>query len=58
METITLKDGSVVKLCFQNGSLVRVGLFDQGDSGLWCTVSGFSGKVGAFEKPKHPLKLS
>lgn len=58
METVTLKDGSVVKLCFQNGSLVRVGLFGSDGNSLWCTVSGFSGKVGNFEKPKHPLKLS
>ena len=57
VETIILQDGSTVKLCFQNGSLVRVGLFDSDGSSLWCTVSGFSGKVGMFEKPKHPLKL-
>ena len=24
---------------------------------VWCSVSGFSGTVAAFEKPKHPLKL-
>ena len=57
VETVTAKDGSVVKLYFQNGSLVRAGLLSGDGSGLWCTISGFSGKVGAFEKPKHPLKL-
>ena len=45
-------------LYFQNGTLVRVGLLSGNAQPVYCTISGFSGNVGNFEKPKHPLKLS
>ncbi|MBQ4207488.1 MAG: fibronectin type III domain-containing protein [Clostridia bacterium] len=57
-ETVTAKDGSVTQLWFQNGRLVRLGLSAEGEETVWCGIDGFSGKVGTFEKPKHPIKLS
>ena len=58
VETVTAQDGSATKLYFQNGTLVRVGLLSGNVQPVYCTISGFSGNVGNFEKPKHPLKLS
>ena len=57
VETITAKDGKTTKLYFQNGTLVRIGLTEDGAQPIYCTVSGFSGNVGKFEKPKFPIKL-
>ena len=58
LETVTGRDGSVTQLCFQNGKLVRLGLSAAGEDVVWCRIDGFSGSVGTFEKPKHPIKLS
>lgn len=57
METVTAKDGSVTQLCFQNGTLVRLGFSQEGEDTVWCDLGAFSGKVGTFEKPKFPIKL-
>ena len=58
VELIMAADGSVTKLYFQNDALVRIGMLDRDGNGVYCTVSGFSGSVGSFETPKHPIKLS
>ncbi len=57
VETVTTKDGTVTTLYFVNGTLVRLGFSAADSDTVWCSVSGFSGTVAAFEKPKHPLKL-
>lgn len=57
-ETVTAKDGSVTQLWFQNGKLVRLGLSADGADVVWCRIDGFSGTIGTFEKPKHPIQLS
>ena len=57
VETVTAKDGTVTTLYFAGGSLARLGISAADGDTVWCSVSGFSGKVAAFEKPKHPLKL-
>ena len=57
VETVTAQDGTVTTLYFVNGTLVRLGFSAEDSDPVWCSVSGFSGKVGTFQKPKHPLKL-
>jgi len=56
-ETVTAKDGSVTTFYFSDGALVRLGLSEKGEQTVWCKISGFSGKVGSFEKPKFPIKI-
>lgn len=58
VETVTAADGSETQLWFQSGKLVRLGFAEAGEAPVWCAISGFSGTVGTFEKPKHPIKLS
>ncbi len=57
-ETVTTKDGATIRLWFQNGKPVRLGVSDPDAETIWCTIGAFSGRVGTFEKPKHPIKLS
>ena len=57
VETVTAKSGTVTKLWFQNGKLVRIGLQESGQAMHYCKISAFSGTVGKMEKPKHPIKL-
>lgn len=57
VETVTAKDGTVTTLYFAGGTLVRLGFAAADSDPVWCSVSGFSGKVAAFQKPKHPVKL-
>ena len=44
-------------LYFAGGTLVRLGFSSADGDTIWCGVSGFSGKVGTFQKPLYPLKL-
>ena len=57
VETVTAQDGTMTTLYFAGGTLVRLGFSSADGDTIWCGVSGFSGKVGTFQKPLHPLKL-
>ena len=57
VETVTAKDGTATTLYFVNGTLVRLGFSAEDGETIWCSVSGFSGKVAAFQKPVFPIKI-